>query len=480
MARYSRSRSRGRSRTRKRARYSTPSASASRGSRSVSFREHQKSGFRRAIEAGTRTLAHGFGGPIGGAIANAGIEYMTGSTKSTRTAGAGSGMGPAINKRGMKKRKYKKKKITRSYVESKGITENIEIGYKTKAQTEGDKMEALAVGHTTMPIKPSLLNLCRGIVKYLATRIGIDIVDLAQAPPQFNNGRVAMILFIGFDNTSPTTITAQMTTPSLCTTWDEFAYRIYILLTNISDIGNTRFFQLRSEAFSNTAGHQYPDFYVNMTDLKVQVATTSELRVQNQTVNETGDEDAQEVDNVPLHGVQFMLKGNNCLRKSNWQLLGGHKDGDETLLFRAWGPSSPGTIWNEDYDQPYASNQAYGSATNPNDLPKISELQNCVSSNSFMHNPGVIRTSYLRANYEMSVLAYLKILLASRGQENNKIVYDQRCGKTAVLWYDKVIGNQNTPISINTECQFRQSVYVYGKTKPKTLPLNFQVRTIQP
>jgi hypothetical protein len=217
-----------------------------------------------------------------------------------------------------------------------------------------------------------------------------------------------------------------------------------------------------------------------MTDLKVQVATTSELRVQNQTVNETGDEDAQEVDNVPLHGVQFMMKGNNCLRKSNWQLLGGHKDGDETLLFRSWGPSSPGTIWNEDHDQPYASNQAYGTATNPNDLPKASELQNCQSSNNFIHNPGVIRTSYLRANYEMSVLAYMKILLASRGQENNKIVYDQRCGKTAVLWYDKVIGNQNTPISINTECQFRQSVYVYGRTKPKTLPLNFQVRTVQP
>jgi hypothetical protein len=250
------------------------------------------------------------------------------------------------------------------------------------------------------------------------------------------------------------------------------------LAGNLDEIRFVNFF---GADFATTAGHQYPNFTCAVGDLKVQVCTSSVMKIQNRTVNTVGDADATEVDNVPLHGAHFMLKGNNVTRKSNWTQFFGAFEGDETVLFRTF-PAN-GAIWDSNHDQPYIASPVDAVSINPNDLPKKSELSNCLSSETFVHNPGVIRSSYISQSYEMTVIAYLNLLLGTRGQVNNILAYNPRCGKTAAIWYDKVIGNvpqgNTTDVSIVLECQYRSGVYVFGKSKVKTLPLNFQFGAVE-
>jgi hypothetical protein len=144
--------------------------------------------------------------------------------------GSGQGMGTRINRKKVSMKKKKKRTIIkRSVVEAKGIINNTEIKWISKTNSpESVKFEAVAVAHTTMPIKASLLNLCRAMVKYTAQRLNIDIRDLAQPPPNFNNGRVGFEYFVGYNSTVPVYTLTTIALPTLCGTWDEYAYRCYI------------------------------------------------------------------------------------------------------------------------------------------------------------------------------------------------------------------------------------------------------------
>lgn len=384
-----------------------------------------------------------------------------------------------------KKRGKGKGKIfkTRLGLSSVGVHVSEEHRFVSKTDmVEADRYEAVQVGHTSMPQKTVLLNMCRALLKYClkkATYIK-DFTTVVTSLPSGNAFQVGdTFRWQFYGNWDSNTLNNFTVTFNETDTYEHVArnlmYQI-ILYADANNLSNLRWHQFEYDPVDS--GHnKYPWFVVPLQNLSVQLETKSSLKLQNRTVNIVGvEDDANDVDNVPVIGYLYNCKGNNFLQKTERSILKGIDSGsvggsantknNDIILFEGT-KRQLGSLYGTGAtaDAVFGNySAAESSFFKPAEPPKPYQVVNCKKATKIRINPGGIKTSVLTAKTKTG-FSYMLALLA--GDNDGVIVaeqkYSPKLGYCNVMYLEKVIGSKTSPVAVAAEVQFDCWISVSAK-----------------
>lgn len=416
----------------------------------------------------------GLGIEAAGGVGEAAYDYLTSVPRKSYGGGAPyGGVGYAKPKGFFKKKGKKNPSIAQ--IQKRGITlsfENRKIATVTDA-------EAVAVGHTSMPGKICAINMWRALLKYTLTKMSCYVKDYGNL--MTNEGFVAGDVFRinRYANGTTTTISSENITVAATTTYDRICAD---LAATFDDNPNLTDDRLDSIEFVPFTGSKYSAVNLDIQSIKISVFTKSILKIQNTTVEVSTDNQADDVNRVPLVGKIYGVRGNNFLRKSNTALLSGlYSANNEEAIFAGWtkAVSNVLTLTSVGYYEASAgpANNNQTTFFKPSEPPRQYELQNCVSMSNINVSPGEIKSSTLVQKYTFGLQYYFNLLYSTRNTDNNLLVYNPKQGKTNVMYLEKVVGRAATTqnaVTLWTELEFRQSVLCHGVGIDMTLPIQYQ------
>jgi len=332
---------------------------------------------------------------------------------------------------------YKKKKLTSFGFANKGITYNVEY----REAPLDTLTEASYIGHMSMPARLTLDNVCRALVKALIKRGGRDLSSLnATWASNDVGGSVGDIIRINYYATQTTTSVTTVDHSVLTNqTVDQVALSLSTVLSGISTTGyNSRRRWYYAEYIPASNITRLNACRINLQYMKVHIKTKSHLKVQNRTVNNVTDTQADDVDNVPLEGRLYKVTGNMLLHVG-------------TRICPTDVPNSQGTVLRRTIatDMPLS------------EPPNAYEFTNCTSSGKIRINPGGIKTSSIKET-KMYYWTTLMDIILGDGHVSTSESYKKSAGKSVFFGLEKVVGNYATPVLIAYEVDFQQQVAVVG------------------
>jgi len=410
-------------------------------------------------------------GVVGEAIMAATAGTQTRSRKGSRTSGYLGGK-VGRGKRNNYRTRGKKGKLTEYGIARSGITLNYESRKEVSAK------EALAIGHTTMPGKVCLINVFRALIKRFMLEMKLVIKDYGTnlVGIGFVVGDIIRINRYAQGNSS--TIVGDVFTIANTWTFDTIAALMFDFYDGTFPLSDDRWDSIE---FLPQSTSRFSGINLNLVSAKVTVHTKSALKIQNITTEVAADNEADDVNAVVLSGKTYQCKGNNFVKKSNSVLLNGlFSTFNEEALFLAFDKQDGSVIGGTDvpyYHGNGTSNNVNTTFFKPAEPPKFWEIQNCKSTGKITVAPGAIKTSVLTSSYSMSLQFYLNMLLGNRQVAPDLLVYNEKQGKTNVMYLEKVVGRTSTDtndIKLWTELDFKQSVVVNTSLSRYSLPIQFQ------
>jgi len=370
-----------------------------------------------------------------------------------------------------KVRKGKKRGKTRSTrlgLQSHGVHVTSELRWTTKTDT-ADKYESIQVGHNSMPTRTVLLCLCRAIIKQLFSKKQImSFTDVVTGDPyNLSVGDVIDISY--FPNYTSNAMSNATVAVVAGNTWEVIAMKLYTALTetiNPTVMKNLRFHKIY---YKPQGGSYNEPILKDLVTAQFEVNVKSALKIQNRTINTVGNDEADDVDNVPLTGFLYHLKGNNMWSrsfKSGLSCVGtGASASNDVVLYDSF-TKSTGVLDAQadgEYIQTIAANSAF---SKPSEPPKPYELFNCIKSTKIRMNPGSIKTSVLTQKYKLDFSYFIKLLLEDFNASTSLTqAYNPRKGFCRVFHLEKVIGSDTTSVSLGVENQF--DIWARMITKPQ-------------
>lgn len=333
-----------------------------------------------------------------------------------------------------------------------------------------DRYEAVAVGHTSIPQKTVLMNMCRALIKFCLKKI-LHIKEFSHDCTSLDHnyamraGDILRFEYYGDWNSNTTnnfsiTIVANQTFESIANT----LRTNLLIISDDGNIGHLRWKDFEYEPTNTVPNNKYAYYSISLRSLQVEIKTKSSMKVQNRTVNVVGvEDDADDVDNVPVVGYLYSCKGNNFVRKSDRKILNGIDStsvggssataNNDVILFEGTKKSIPS----------YSPNQATfiigAEAENqfnkPSEPPKPYQVVNCKKSSKIRINPGGIKTSIVTARTKVG-FSYMLDLLNSptKATKHTDMTYSPKVGYTNVMYLEKTIGSNTSPVAVACEVQF--------------------------
>jgi len=386
-------------------------------------------------------------------------------------------------KRGKKYSKRQKigKKWTKYGIEKNGITMATEHRGDMATGVEG---EAILVGHTSMPSKFCAINMWRALLKYCLWKMNCQIRDfgIRCRSMGFQNGDKFEFQYYGNATTDTLSFIAFEVDEN--STFDSIAARF---ADNWDDRLDSFDDRIDSFNFFNNVGttNYYQNCRLKISGLKVAVVTKSSLKLQNVTVENAADNEADDVTRVPLQGMLYECKGNNFRRKANNRTLPGfYAVANEHTLFEPQN-KSVGNYYSGTSVSFYAESAGPGDNQQTtfyktSEMPKPWEISNCKRARKFYIPAGGIRTSVLQTKFEMTLQAYFTLLYTYASTLNAARQYNEKQGLCNAIFLEKVIGRKNNTetganlIRLWSETEFRQSTLIFGSESTFTLPITYQ------
>lgn len=448
-----------RKRSRGRSAFRTPPATmkrrkTTRSKRSMSWSPASWSpAMERAVEAAVTKVT---GSPVAGSVASVASSYMLANLSSKRSASSmqarvnNSYLGGKVkaNKR-VKRTKFTKNGRYSTYaLKNYGVSFSKEI----RATTVDSLYECVALGHNSLPNKMTFQNVCRSLVKMMMSKLNVQIRDFSwtlvgtlgfTAGDLFRLNYYATAQAAGVTQTD-IAIGANSTLEDYSSAW----------ATRLRDItvssGSTSSIRWDSFEFVPAAGSKFPRVNICIAGMKVIIKTKSALKIQNQSVGSVGNDESDDVDNVPLQGKLLKAKGNNQWHITNRALL--EQVDLQNIMVGSYFTRSEGTsIVSNDFTN------ALVSATRISEPPKGHDIRNCVKEGKIRINPGAIQTSILYDYREIYFSQVINLLAYEQGLTLNLQTYNPKLGQCQVFWLEKVIGS-NTNIKLRYETNIEQSV----------------------
>lgn len=198
---------------------------------------------------------------------------------------------------------------------SKMLTHGICNIYKTASSTNATN-HCQFLGHTTFSGLLFLTQLCRAIVKAMGIKANMCPQNFAENVPDGTH-------FYVFYNTKQTNGQANASWSLACsgTSWEALAQSLY---TNLSSVGLESWALVSGQVQYRITGDTVETgvTLINLRGARVLIETTSELKVQNRSLENASGAEAtgEDVDHVPLVGRCYWGKGsgtNSMLEGSN-------------------------------------------------------------------------------------------------------------------------------------------------------------------
>lgn len=365
-----------------------------------------------------------------------------------------------------------KRKSSFKSIAKKGIT----LQYEKRKTITGE--EAIAVGHTSMPPKVCAINLWRALIKYLMINLKVQIKDYGNAlvPDGFVSGDIIRLNTYVSDNAS--SVTATDTTINANSTYDGLAATLAAAFGGGTGYEAIRFDSIELLPLSTS---RFTGINLNLVNSKIIVETKSTLKIQNVTTEVSTDNEADDVNAVPLDGKIFHCKGNNFVKKANNAMLPGLFSTDnEEAIYAGYTKQQSQIIGGQSvgfYGPVSANNNDQTTFFKPSEPPKHWEIQNCLGEGKLLVEPGSIKTSVLTQQYTMSLTYYFQLLYGFLASKNGQTVFNEKLGKTNVMYLEKTVGKAATEsnmIKLWVELDFKQTCLITNKMDTYTLPIQYQ------
>ena len=180
--------------------------------------------------------------------------------------------------------------------------------------TDGiEKAQSFLIGHATCSKLQLINDLAHAITKLIATRMGMTIVKFSDSifgndfPPVEIVIRVYYTLFSTAAE-SNFSVVCDTTNKSWAYVSEQIFANMQVLVNGESGVQFERILIERKD-FNAVAGY-YGVCQIDLQEAKVDLYTKSTMKVQNRTINSSGNVEADDVDNVPLYGKTYMGTGN--------------------------------------------------------------------------------------------------------------------------------------------------------------------------
>lgn len=365
-----------------------------------------------------------------------------------------------------KKSMTKRGKLTKPGLHTIGVHSRQEIGM-TNTGTEGNRVEVAYIGHTSMPLKQTALQVWRAIVKAIMIRNQIFMQDFSQTLVSFGMAAGDAFTVAYYASGESILVTTFTYTVLATSTFEDVAMNLSDLFASIGDVEEIR---LHAMSFIPTSGKR---INLDLHNASIVHHVKSALKVQNRTVTTVGENEADDVDNCPLNGKAYHIKGNNLLLKSNRRLLSGigttaDLRRNEVILYG--GSVGVGANIANDgiaYGQTNAANSQFAK---PAEVPHPYEVEGCYKYAKVRINPGAIQTSILEQRYELNLQYLLKLLYT--GGDDRK--YIKRAGLCRVFALDKAIVDSTSDVKIAAEVQCDMWTMLKTKQSLYTAPITYQ------
>lgn len=369
-------------------------------------------------------------------------------------------------------------------IEKNGIT----LATEHRGEATLPNAESVMIGHTSMPSKFCAINMWRSILKYTLFKMGCEVRDFGKVC-LYNGFRLGDKFIYYYYNSSFDQVLLNKTYEITATsTFDAIAATFAAYLDDELSSFDDRidsFVFIPNESNVNS----WSWCKVDLTQLKVAVHTKSSLKIQNVTVENSVDNEADDVTRVPLQGMLYECKGNNFMLKANSKLLPGFYDpNNEHTLFEGYTKSDASIFGGTSvafYDRKSGSPPGDNEQTQfykKSEMPKPWEVANCRRSIKFYVPAGGIRTSVIEKTFEMKLQSYYTLLYTYASTLNAAQQYNEKQGMTKAIFLEKVVGKRPTEanaIKLWTETEFRQSTLVFGGPSRYTLPITYQEDKVQ-
>lgn len=395
-------------------------------------------------------------------------------------------------KRVSRKKSYRTKKgkkmLSRLGMNNLGLHLSEEVRFLSKTDT-ATKYEAIQVGHTTMPGAQVLMHTARALIKYVfRNQFPIqNFNDICAGSTTVPNATYSMcdddvVKFVYYADWQTNTLNTFSITLGENWRFEDIAIDLVKNLIAIADDGNFDGCRWERVEYRPSTNSKRQPFNVSIKYCTVHCELKSSLKVQNRTINSTGNDTTEDVDNVPLQGFLYHLKGNNLFNKSSRKVLEGVKTGSESVnneivLYDAITRSDP--TYNGDLKinvQTPFNPTDYTAFNKPSEPAKPYEIMNCLKAAKVRMNPGSIKTSTVSQKFNLPLVTFLQILCADYAAfVLDSLRYNPKKGLARVMHLEKVIGNPDTSVVIAAEVQYDAWIAVTGKSDEKyTIPVLYQ------
>lgn len=181
--------------------------------------------------------------------------------------------------------------------------------------TDGiEKAQAFLIGHATCSKLQLINDVCHALTKLIATRMGMTIVKFSDSILGNWVAPVEVVIRVYYTIWS---LAAESNFIVVCdgtnNSWEYISQQLFaniqILINGESGFQLERILVERKD-FNGASPGNYGVCQIDLQEAKVDLYTKSTMKVQNRTINASGNVEADDVDNVPLYGKTYMGSGN--------------------------------------------------------------------------------------------------------------------------------------------------------------------------
>lgn len=332
-----------------------------------------------------------------------------------------------------------------SNAEKRVTRRKLNTAYQLSVEKSGTQTPTIAgiLGHSTISRTYAVRALFGALLRMVMYRNGMKANSPSQTVVPMVTGTVIGIEFQyaaasndGFSITITAPITFTQILDAFISAWNTKYDSISATLIP-NDI-RFRNIYIRSPATANSAN----TCEIDLINAKVQVYCSSSLKIQNRSVNTADDDDADDVDQVPLNMTSYSGWGTGL--DSRYDYLGLGFCANQDCIIATSDPALAG------------------------DAPLPALLQGVKRSGFGRLSPGQIKTDVVKHSIYVSLDTYTRLMLGPRGNANLRL----SLGKFSFLHYEKTIeANNASPVAMSIA--YENQLYVSAKiiVKSGDLPI---------
>lgn len=405
--------------------YSSPVRGRSLSARSNASSPMSISSLISPLVTGAATAA---GGPVGGLLAEGLMTLLSSRPQETQTDtyrkryGAGRWAGY------VKRRKIKRKTKNR-------IRKKVNNSYQLSVEKSGTQTPSVCavLGHSSISRGFAVRAVFGALLRMILYRAGVRATSpTSNITPMVTGTKIGVqFQYAGATNDGwDITITAPI---SFSAVLDAFINSFNTKYDSLSATLAPYDIRLRNIYMESPALANAPQtISIDLMNAKVSLWTSSRLKIQNRSLNTPGDDDANDVDNVPINVVSYQGYGTGL--DSRYDFLGLGLCANQDCIIATSDPPLAG------------------------DAPLPALLQGVKKSGFTRIQPGGIKTDVVKAKIYVSLDTMTRHILGPRGNGNLRLPL----GKFSFMHYEKTMeANNASPVSMNIA--YENQLYINSK-----------------